>query len=94
MFEPLFNQKFKVMKNLMQKLIKTTLCVGVVSLTLVACGDDAQEDTNIITLDQLDSVLVDTLDVETDTILDENVAVENIDENVEIEEEVVEKEEE
>lgn len=78
----------------MQKLVKTTLCLGVVSLTLVACGDDVQEDTNIITLDQLDSVLVDTVDVEQDTTLEENVEVENIDENVEVEGESVEKEEE
>ena len=94
MFELLFNQKFKVMKNLMQKLVKTTLCLGVVSLTLVACGDDVQEDTNIITLDQLDSVLVDTIDVEPDTTLEESVDDENIEENVEVEGESVEKEEE
>ena len=94
MFVLLFNQKFKVMKNLMQKLVKTTLCLGVVSLTLVACGDDVQEDTNIITLDQLDSVLVDTIDVEPDTTLEESVDDENIEENVEVEGESVEKEEE
>lgn len=82
------------MKNLMQKLVKTTLCLSVVSLTLVACGDDVQEDTNIITLDQLDSVLVDTIDVEPDTTLEENVEDENIEENVEVEGESVEKEEE
>ena len=77
----------------MQKLVKTTLCLGVVSLTLVACRDDVQEDTNIITLDQLDSVLVDTIDVEPDTTLEENVEDENIEENVEVEGESVEKEE-
>lgn len=52
----------------MQKLVKTTLCIGVVSLTLVACGDDVQEDTNIITLDQLDSLADDVVEVDSTVV--------------------------
>ncbi len=73
------------MKNLMQKLVRTTLCVGVVSLTLVACSSDTVTDENVITLDQLDDMLVDTMNVEEDTLSDEDVVIENVemDENVE-----------
>jgi|GEM_PF-2967409 len=103
MFEPLFNQKFKIMKNLMQKLVKTTLCVGVVSLTLIACEDDVQEDTNIITLDQLDSLTNNVIETDT-TVIDsadnldpdgnlEEPADKYLEEDVE-EKETVEKEEE
>lgn len=70
MFELLFNQKNKVMKNLMQKLVRTTLCLGVVSLTLVACGDEqVEQDVNVISLDQLDSLTNDVVEMDT-TVID------------------------
>jgi len=75
------------MKNLMQKLVRTTLCVGVVCLTLVACSSDTAEDANVITLDQLDDMLIDTMDVEGDTLSDDDVIIENVDANVEKESE-------
>ena len=37
----------------MQKLVKATLCVGVVSVSLIACESDTV-DNNIIDLDQID----------------------------------------
>jgi len=53
----------------MQKLVKTVLCVGVVSVSLIACEDDTI-DKNIIDLDQidnqifnLDSLVHDTIDL-------------------------------
>jgi hypothetical protein len=76
------------MKNLMQKLVRTTLCVGVVSLTLVACSSDTVTDENVITLDQLDDMLVDSMDVEEDTLSGEDVVIENEEENVEMDENV------
>lgn len=91
MFELLFNQKFKVMKNLMQKLVKTTLCLSVVSVSLVACSEDVQEDTNIITLDQLNDELnkIDSTMNDTNVVVEDSLELEPVDV-----EEVVEKEEE
>jgi hypothetical protein len=82
------------MKNLMQKLVRTTLCVGVVSLTLVACSSDTATDENVITLDQLDDLLVDTMDIEDDSLSVENLNPEMIEEDLKGELEDVKKEEE
>lgn len=91
-FELLFNQKFKVMKNLMQKLVKATLCLGVVSVSLIACSEDVQEDTNIITLDQLNDELnkIDSTINDTNVVVEDSLEFESVDADVE---EVVEKEE-
>lgn len=91
MFELLFNPKFKVMKNLMQKLVKATLCLGVVSVSLIACSEDVQEDTNIITLDQLNDELnkIDSTVNDTNVVVEDSLEFEPVDV-----EEVVEKEEE
>tara|TARA_B100002051_G_C16154008_1_gene354926 strand:+ start:80 stop:427 length:348 start_codon:yes stop_codon:yes gene_type:complete len=93
MFEPLFNQKIKIMKNLMQKLVRTTLCLGVVSLTLIACADEqVEQDVNVISLDQLDSLTNDVVEMDT-TVIDSG---DNIDPDgnreFELKEEVTEEE--
>jgi hypothetical protein len=92
----MFNQKFKVMKNLKQNLVKAILCLGVVSVSLMACNSDAPEDPNVITLDQLDDQL-DQLDstmndpnvVEADSIIPEPVDdVTDVEVNEDVETEV------
>lgn len=55
----MFNQKFKIMKNLMQKLVRTILCLGIVSVSLIACESETVDDT-VIQLDQLDDQLLDS----------------------------------
>ena len=92
-FELLFNQKFKVMKNLMQKSVKAILCLGVVSVSLIACDSD-KVDNNIIDLDQLDdqiveldSTVVDSLIVDDTTDID----MEPVDEDL-LKEDLVENE--
>lgn len=47
------------MKNLMQKLVKATLCVGVVSVSLIACESDSTVDKTVIDLDQIDDQIFD-----------------------------------
>lgn len=80
MFEPLLTIKIKIMKNLKQNLVKSILCLGVVSVSLVACQSDVNDDANIITLDQiddqlnnLDSTLNDTTVVVEDSLINEPV---------------------
>lgn len=87
------------MKNLMQKLVRTTLCLSVVSVTLIACDEDVQEDTNIITLDQLDDELNkmdSTLNDTTNVVVEDSLEYEPVDETINEEgvDESVEKEEE
>ena len=55
----MFNQKFKIMKNLMQKLVNTILCLGIVSVSLIACDSETVDDT-VIQLDKLDNQLLDS----------------------------------
>ena len=47
------------MKNLMQKLVRTILCLGIVSVSLIACESETVDDT-VIQLDQLDDQLLDS----------------------------------
>lgn len=55
----MFNQKFKIMKNLMQKLVSAILCLGIVSVSLIGCESDKVDDT-VIQLDQLDNQLIES----------------------------------
>lgn len=71
MFEPLFNQKFKIMKNLMQKLVKVTLCLGVVSVSLIACEPDVI-DNNILDLDRIDEPVI-----KIDSLMNDSVLIED-----------------
>ena len=52
----------------MQKLVKVTLCVGVVSVSLIACESDTVE-KNIIDLDQLDDQIL-----KLDSLVEDTVA--------------------
>lgn len=90
MFGLLFNQKIKVMKNLKQNLVKSILCIGVVSVSLVACESDQVEDTNVITLDQLDDVIndLDSVANDVDTVADDTVMYEPVDDSEPIVEDV------
>ena len=77
MFELCLTKKFKVMKNLKQKLVKAILCIGVVSVSLIACESN-QVDDNVIQLDQIDQLLDDQLQsaldsIETDSIVPEEI---------------------
>lgn len=63
------------MKNLKQNLVRTILCLGVVSVSLIACESDTPDETNIISLDQLndqlnelDSVMKDSVMMPEDTL--------------------------
>jgi hypothetical protein len=87
----MFNQKFKVMKNLMQKLVKAILCFGVVSVSLIACESDTVED-NVIQLDQIDQLLDDQLQLTSDSIEADSIVPEDVIE-VELLDEVVGDEE-
>ena len=83
------------MKNLKQNLVKAALCLGVVSVSLVACESDTVEDTDVITLDQLDDVISDLDSTMNDTnavIDDDTVMYEPVDDSAPMEEDV-EKEE-
>lgn len=92
MFDLLFNQKFKVMKNLMQKLVKAILCIGVVSVSLIACESDTVEN-NIIDLDQIDDQIFDLDSLIEDTVLlDDAVEFEPIEQEVVKEDELKEME--
>ena len=73
------------MKNLKQNLVKAILCMGVVSVSLVACQSEVSDDTNVINLDQLDDVIsdLDSAIVADDTTMAEPV---DITEDVEVEE--------
>lgn len=77
----------------MQKLVKATLCIGVVSVSLIACDSDTVE-SNVIDLDQIDDQIfeLDTL-VEDSIVLDDTVEFEPVDENLIIEDEEVKEEE-
>jgi len=92
MFEPLLTIKIKVMKNLMQKLVKATLCLGVVSVSLIACESDNVEQ-NIIDLDQIDDHMFDLDSLVKDSlVIDDTVEFEPVDENLIVEDEVKEEE--
>ncbi len=71
----------------MQKLVKAILCLGVVSVSLIACESDTVEN-NIIDLDQIDDQIFD-LDslVEDSVIVDTVVELEPVDEDLMKEEE-------
>ena len=56
------------MKNLMQKLSKAILCVGVVSVSLIACESDTA-DNNIIDLDQIDNQIFELDSLDEDTVV-------------------------
>ena len=60
------------MKNLMQKLVKATLCVGVVSVSLIACESDTV-DNNIIDLDQIDDQIFELDSLVEDSVLPVNI---------------------
>ncbi len=64
------------MKNLMQKLVKVTLCVGVVSVMLISCEFDTTVEKNIIDLDQLDDVMIDLDSIVSDSV-ELDVVIEN-----------------
>lgn len=96
-FEPLFNQKIKVMKNLKQNLVRAILCLGVVSVSLVACESDESEDANIISLDQLDDHLnqLDSTLNDTNVVLDDDtIDYEPVDDQIEEPKEDVESDQE
>ncbi len=95
MFGLLFNQKIKVMKNLKQNLVKAILCVGVVSVSLIACDSNQVDDTNVISLDQLDDVMADLDSAvnDVDTVAGDTVMYEPVDDTVPVEESVEKNEE-
>ncbi|MCB0400493.1 MAG: hypothetical protein KDD41_00265 [Flavobacteriales bacterium] len=66
------------------------LCLGVMSVSFVACDSAPTEDPNVITLDQLDDV-IDDMNAMADSLVveDDSTAVEPADMT---EEEIVEKE--
>lgn len=90
-FGSLFNQKLKVMKNLKQNLVMAILCLGVMSVSFIACDSTPEEDPNVITLDQLDDV-IDDMNAMADSLIveEDSTAVEPTD--MEEGEEVVENE--
>ena len=47
------------MKNLMQKSVRAILCLGIVSVSLIACDPETVDDT-VIQLDQLDNQLIES----------------------------------
>lgn len=92
----MFNQKFKVMKNLMQKLVRTILCLGVVSVSLIACDTDPAN-SNVIDLDQIDQVdnqvlEMDSTTVDSNDVMDDNVDITEDDANNNVEMEDVTEE--
>jgi len=66
----------------MQKLVKAILCLGVASVSLIACESDTV-DNNIIDLDQIDDQIfdLDTL-VEDSLVLNDTVDVEPVHEPI------------
>jgi hypothetical protein len=56
------------MKNLMQKLVKATLCLGVVSASLIACEPN-QIESNTIDLDKIENQLIELDSLVEDTIV-------------------------
>jgi len=52
----------------MQKLVKATLCLGVVSVSLIACEFDSAVEKNVIDLDQLDNIIL-----EADSLVEDSV---------------------
>ncbi len=70
----------------MQKLVKAILCLGVVSVSLIACESDTV-DNNIIDLDQIDDQIFDLDTLDGDPILPEDtVDFEPVDEPVVVDE--------
>ena len=67
------------MKNLMQNLVKITLCVGVVSVSLISCDLDTTVEKNIIDLDQLDTVMI-----ELDSIVSDSIESDKLTENISV----------
>ena len=66
----------------MQKLVKAILCVGVVSVSLIACESDTVEN-NVIDLDQLDDQIIELDSLIEDAIVpDDTVEFEPVDENL------------
>ncbi|MBL4667811.1 MAG: hypothetical protein HRT73_02365 [Flavobacteriales bacterium] len=59
------------MKNLMQKLVKVTLCLGVVSVSLIACEPDVI-DNNILDLDRIDEPVI-----KIDSLMNDSVLIED-----------------
>ena len=71
----------------MQKLVKAILCLGVVSVSFIACDSETVDD-NVIQLDQLDDQLLNIDSTEVDsTVYDDEQSEELL-----IEEEVKEEE--
>ncbi len=70
----------------MQKLVRTILCLGIVSVSLIGCESDKVDDT-VIQLDQLDNQLIEsdstaidstTEDEQSDAVLIEEEAKEAV----------------
>ena len=87
----MFNQKFKVMKNLKQKLVKAILCIGVVSVSLIACESDTVDD-NVIQLDQIDQLLDDQLQLVIDSIETDSIVPDDVIEFEPVGEDLIEEE--
>lgn len=83
------------MKNLKQNLVKAILCLGVVSVSLVACQSDEVESADVLTLDQLDDVIndVDSAMQDTTAVADDDTVMYEPVDNTESMVEDVEKEE-
>ena len=76
----------------MQKLVKAILCVGVVSVSLIACESD-KVDKNVIDLDQIDDQIFELDSLEEDTVIPNDlVGFEPVEEEVVVEGEVKEEE--